>query len=120
MVEIYNMSPSSPNYDSTILDISDEIQIYVQQIINLLHGSTGSVMGALDMPIDLEHFVYETGVDSKHIENIILDKLRAYAEIPFNKFPTSVSVKFMNGNVRDICMIDISINNSRRITIKIK
>lgn len=101
------------------MDINDNINKYVQEIVMILNTQPHEVMGCYNMPIDLERLVYETNVDNKQLEREILTKIRDFTTY-YDMFPTEVSVKFAETEERDVCVIDVVINHSKKLSFMIR
>jgi hypothetical protein len=109
MVDIYYLSESDEKFDLNKLDENDPIMIYINQIKMVLSTET-IVMGAKDLSIDLEKLIYETNIDNLNLEKRIFSKIEQYCSL-FQDYPTSVRVQYFKGEERDICLIDILIND---------
>ena len=123
MIEFYTKLPGDVDYETDILEISNEFDAYLQQIKNVFSPEPGAVMGAEEMAIDLERYIYEysysEGRLKKKIENII------YNYCTFSQlFRTNIKVKFAQGTKRDLAFIDIIIKDengvARKMSIFIK
>lgn len=101
------------------LVITEELEIYVQQILMILNTSTDEIMGCSTLALDLERYVYETRINNTDLEKEILDKIRLYTTF-YDMFTIDVSVNFMKGERRDICVIDISIDKTKMFSVILK
>ena len=101
------------------LVITEELEIYVQQILMILNTSTDEIMGCSALALDLERYVYETRINNADLEKEILDKIRLYTTF-YDMFTTDVSVNFMKGEHRDICVIDVSIDKTKMFSVVLK
>lgn len=118
-VEIYTKNPEDDNdFRPDIVDITDEKDIYLNQIRNVFSATTGAVMGAADMGVQLDHLVFETNLNAKQLERRILEQIYKYCPLNY-KFKTNVTVKFSKGVKRDQAIIDVFVNDARRLQIQI-
>lgn len=101
------------------MDINDNINKYIQEIVMILNTQPHEVMGCFSMPVDLERLVYETNIDNRALEREILEKIRDYTTY-YDMFPTEVSVSFAETDMRDVCVIDITINYTKKISFMIR
>ncbi len=91
--------------------ISDELSIYLQEIMLVLNSEPHEVLGCPDMSINLEYWMYDIQIESSKLQSLILEKIRDYCSM-YQYFPTTVSASFSKGTLRDICLIDIVIQNT--------
>lgn len=116
-IEMYIKNPiDDSDYQKSNIDIVDELSIYVNQIRNIFSSEEGTVMGASDMTLNLEYYVFETQISADVLKNLIYEKLLRFASY-YNKFRTTVSVNYSKGILRDIATIDININDEQKITV---
>jgi hypothetical protein len=101
------------------MDIHDDLEIYLQQIENVLDSNIGEVLGASDMSIDLESLIFEFDVDTVALKSKIAEVIYTYCTYS-RKFKTNIDVKFAKGTVRDICLIDIIVDDVKRIGVLVK
>jgi len=116
---MYSKAINDFDYRDDILDVSNPLQIYLEQIRSILSTAKGEVAGAPDMGVDLEHYVFDTVVNETHIEQLIYDQIIKYCTL-YEDFNTSVSVKFGKGVIRDVCMVDINIDGKQLLQMQIK
>ena len=109
-----NIDPSA-----TKMDINDNINKYIQEIVMILNTAPHEVMGSFGMPLDLERLVYETNIDNKALEREIMTKIREYSTY-YDMFHTEVEVSFMETEERDTCIIDITINYTKKLSFVIR
>lgn len=116
-IELYIKNPiDDGDYQKSITDIIDESAIYINQIRNIFSCGEGTVMGASDMTINLDYYIFETQISADVLKNLIYEKLLKYATY-YKKFNTIVDVNYSKGTIRDIATIDIIIDNIQKITI---
>ncbi len=115
--EIYIKNPiDDTDYRKSNIDVVDEISIYINQIRNIFSSEEGTVMGAADMTLDLDYYIFETQISADVLKNLIYEKLLRFATY-YNKFRTTVNVNYSKGILRDIATIDININDEQTITV---
>lgn len=119
-IDMYIKNPlDDTDYQKQAIDVIDESTIYINQIRNIFSCEEGMVMGAADMTINLEHYVFETQVSSDVLKNLIYEKLLKYAPY-YKKFKTTVNVNYSKGTIRDIATIDITVDDDKKITVFVK
>ena len=92
--------------DGPILN-SDE-EYVVQQIELLFNTDTESVLGDLTYGTNYDRYIYGVGVSNTALESKILGDIR---KLDLRQFDPSVTVTFIEGTVRDIALIDISLTD---------
>jgi hypothetical protein len=123
MIEVYTKIPGDVDYNEDQLEISNEFDAYLQQIKNVFSPEPGSIMGAEDMAIDLERYIYEMNLSGDRLQKKIRDVIFTYCTFS-QIFRTKVSVKFAKGVKRDLAFIDIIVEDdkgsSKKINVFIK
>jgi len=94
------------------LELNSELAIYIQQLKILFGTEIGEVLGAQDLSLNLEEYVWETNVDAKQLQELIQLQIHKYCTYA-PKFRTDINVSFLEGEIRDVCIIDILINSTR-------
>lgn len=117
-IELYSKNPEDVDYNETQMEESDEYLAYLQQIRNILFPKVGSIFGAQQMPVDLEAYIFSLGINPKQLERIITEKINTYCTLT-KYFPTTVSVTYAKGNVRQIAIVDLAIAGQRGYKVKI-
>lgn len=119
-VEIYvkNLEDDT-DYDASVLEISDEIDIYMNQIRNIFSAEEGQIMGATDMGLGLGNYVFESKISAERLREIIVAQIQRYSSY-YSKYNTQIDVKFAKGTIRDMAVIDITVANKRKMKILFK
>jgi len=117
-VELYSISEGDSLYNSRTVELKSELQIYLNQIRNILSSENGSVLGASDMGLDLESLVYEMDLDEAEIRNQIVQQITTFCSY-YNLFKTEIIVRFSKGIVREVCFIDFVIDSTRALQFRI-
>lgn len=92
--------------DKPVLNTDEEY--VVQQIDMLFNTDTESVLGDLSYGTNYDRYIYGVGVSNTALESKILGDLR---RLDLRQFDPSVSVTFIEGTVRDIALIDITLTD---------
>ena len=117
-VEIYTVPSSEAGYNSMKVEERNELQIYLNQIRNVMNATAGSVCGAEELGVDLESYVFEMGLDETQLQGLISSQIVSFCTY-FPKFSTSINVKFGAGVARDVCFIDFNINGKKTVQYRI-
>jgi len=113
----YKTAAGDEDYDINQIDEDDPLKIYLQQLKLVLSNDT-PVIGATDMMSFLEEYIYEFELDTKEITTKIHELINTYCSLS-TVFKTSVNVRFLKGTLRDVCIVDITVNKVKlRILVK--
>lgn len=102
---------TDPNYQSGILEVSDEIAILISQIRMILSTPPGSVLGAPDFGIDLESQLFVFNINEYSLRSMLLDQVNKFVPLA-EKYQIKFNISFAKGVSRDICLIDTLINGT--------
>jgi len=119
MVDMYIVGDTEYNFDPNRVETSAILDLYLNQVRILLKTPKGSVMGYEDFGIDLEGLVFEKNLNEGTIKSEIEDAIKLYCSMG-RTFTTNVNVTFFKGTSRDMCLIDIFIDGSKRMSEFIK
>lgn len=119
MIETYSKTPEDFDYRDDQMDVSSKLDAYMVQLMNILTGQVGAVFGAQEMPVDLESYIFELGLNEQHLRKVIMDKLRTYSTL-YRDFRTEISVRYEPGKVRQIAYIDIVIEGIKGFSLFIR
>lgn len=115
-MELYIKYPTDPNYDPVQVQTNSEIEMLITQIQTILFTNTGEVMGSYRFGCDLEKLIYDFNASTYNVKSIIIEQINQYCPLA-EKFNIDVNVEFLKGEIRDIGLIDITIDS--RYAIKI-
>ena len=117
--DIYMKSPADPGYKSGIMEISDEVQMLVDQIRMILETPKGSVLGAPEFGVSLEEQLFTFDVNEYSLKSILRDQVLKFCPLA-EKYQVTFDVKFAKGTVRDWCLIDVKINGTPVFGVVVK
>lgn len=110
MIEFYTKLPDDVDYVENQLEISSEFDAYLQQIKNVFSPEPGSIMGAEEMAVDLERYIYELSFNEKRLEKKIEEIIYSYCTFS-EIFRTTIKIRFAKGVRRDLAFIDIIVED---------
>jgi hypothetical protein len=90
--------------DKPVINSTEEYVI--QQIELLFNTDTESVLGDLQYGSNYDRYVYGIGVSNTALENKVLSDIKT---LDLCGYRPNVSVTFIEGTIRDIALIDISL-----------
>ena len=117
--DLYMIFPDEKTYDMTALEQRSRLQILLGQIKMILYTTRGSVIGSPSFGCNLEDYIYSFGLSNEEIQSKIIESI--YSNCPdASEYGVTVEVSFFNGSSRDICLIDIIINNQKLLGVAVK
>lgn len=117
--ELYMRDPSDPYYTENILEHSNELENLLGQIRMILYTNQGDVMGSYTFGFNLEDKLFLFNLSQNDLQIKLMEQIFTYCPDATN-FKIAVDVQFFEGTVRDICLIDIIVNDEKRLGILVK
>ena len=113
--EIYTRDEGARKYDSTMLEVSDQVSFLILSIENLLFTRKKEVLGFPNMGINLEDMLFSLNANNSDIKSAVAIQIYGYCPLAA-LYKVEVDVKFFNGTNRDICVIDIFVDGRKSIS----
>ena len=117
--EIYCRNFSDPGYNPRQLETSNEIEALLIKIRMILFTAKGEILGNPTLGLSLEEQLFELQINASSLQKAFYGQLALYAP-EAGKFKVEVDIKFVPGEVRDICFLDIYIDGSKYMGIMAK
>jgi len=117
--EIYTRAPDDLYYKEDVYEHSSDLENLLGQIRMILYTKHGDVMGSYNFGFNLEDNIFLFNLSEDAINNKLMEMLTTYCT-DFDKFKVKVDVQFFNGSIRDICLIDIIVDDEKQIGILVK
>jgi hypothetical protein len=117
--EIYCRNSSDPGYQPNQLETSNEIEALLTKIRMILFTTKGEVLGFPDLGLSLDEQLFELQANTSAITFAFNGQLARYAP-EASKYKTDINIKFVAGEVRDFCFIDIYIDGTKYIGVMAK
>jgi hypothetical protein len=114
--ELYTRDDTARNYSPITMETGDEISFLLLQIENLMFTKPGEVLGSPRMGIDLESLLYTININEGQIKSKIINQIHTYCPLSF-RYKVNVGVNFLREFDRDIGIVDISINDTRMLSV---
>ena len=118
-MDFYIKYIGDPNYQTGVIQNNGEIEQLLTQIETTLFTRKRDVLGEPEFGCNLEDLVYGLNQNEYQIRNEIEKQISNYIPLA-SKYSTSVDVKFFRGEVRDICYVDITVNNEYTIQVNLR
>ena len=114
--DFYIRDNSAPKYQDDILEISDPISFLLMQIEMLLFTNKTEMLGMPQFGINLEEDLFLFNVNEAQLMSKITTQIYAYCPLA-NDYKVNVDVGFIQGENRDIAMIDIYIEGYKELSV---
>jgi len=114
--EIYMRDPSDPLYSPDTLEVNNDVEVLLGQIRMVLYTKPGDVLGAYDFGYNLEDNLFLLNLSGDELQTKILAAIYQYCPDASN-YQVDVKIEFFRGTVRDICLIDIYIDNRKLLGV---
>ena len=108
-----------PHYKEGILEINDELEMLIGQIKMLLFTNTGEVLGQPDFGINLEEQLFTFNLNESALKTMLQEQTVRFIPLA-DKYNVQYQARFVRGTTRDMCVIDISINNVHQFGVFVK
>tara|TARA_B110000285_G_scaffold156055_1_gene174140 strand:+ start:3896 stop:4252 length:357 start_codon:yes stop_codon:yes gene_type:complete len=118
-MDFYIKYIGDPNYQTNTIQNVSEIEQLLAQIETTLFTRKRDVLGEPGFGCNLEDLVYGLNQSEFQIRNEIEGQLANFVPLS-QKYDTAVNVSFMKGEVRDICYVDITVNNEYKIQVNLR
>jgi hypothetical protein len=117
--ELYTRAPSDPLYYPGILEQSDEIETLLGQIRMIMFTKQGDVLGSYTFGYNLEDNLFLFNLSAGQLKTTLRDAIYTYCP-DASRYSVDVEVQFFRGSVRDVCLIDITIDGQKRLGVLVK
>ena len=117
--ELYLRDPSDPLYTANTLEHSSELDNLIGQIRMILFTNQGDVVSAYDFGFNLEDKLFLFNLSQNDIKIKLSEMIYAFCPSA-SDYKLDIDVQFFQGSVRDICLIDILIDDQKRLGVLIK
>lgn len=117
--EIYCRNYTDPGYRANQLETSNEIEALLTKIRMILFTTKGEVLGFPNLGLSLDEQLFELQANTSTLQAAFYGQLAAYAP-EASKYKTDINIKFVPGEVRDFCFLDIYIDGTKYIGVMAK
>jgi len=110
-MEIYNRTSGDPNFNPGQIEVHDEIMEFIQEIEMIMFTRRREVIGHKMFGANLEDVIYSLNATNGEIESLIQKQIIHYVPLA-SRIPFTVTCRFMKGQVRDLAVVDVIIDNT--------
>lgn len=108
--DFYIKYPEHNLYHSELIFTDSKTDMIVNKIEMVLFTNKGDFIGDPDFGANLEFYLWQTRVSATKIDSIIRDQFDKYVP-ELNSIGYELNVSIMRGEIRDILIIDIILND---------
>lgn len=113
-VDIYIKNNNYPYFDKDEIDISDDLEIFLQQLEMIITTPKGSLLGEPDFGVDLESYLWSFYKGSSGIQQEINQQINTYIQPRLAlSINYEISVNFLKGEVWDTIIVDVLIDGNK-------
>jgi len=114
VVDIYIKNNEYPYFDQNEIDITDDLEIFLQQIEMIITTPKGSLIGDPDFGVDLESYIWSFNRGSSNIKQDITQQINTYIQPSLAlTMNYDISVNFLRGEIWDSIIVDILIDGTK-------
>ena len=118
-VDIYLRNSTDPTYEEGRAEISEELDLFLQQIEMVILTPKGSVMGDPDYGASLDTYLWSFGKTGPELEAEAMRQINKYCSYRVN-YDVEIYATVQEINFQDIAVIDIAINGAKLLGLAIK
>ena len=118
LTDMYMVLPGENNYDPNAIEQYSSQQVLLGQIKMLLYTTKGSVLGSPDFGFNLEDYLFSFNLSTADLQKRMVESI--YQNCPdASTYNVKVDISFFKGSVRDICLVDIYIDDQKLLGIAV-
>ncbi len=115
LTEIFCRNPNDPGYTPQ-LETKSSLEALLTKIRMIIFTGKGEILGHPEFGLSLEDQLFELSLNASQIQRDFYDQLSAYAP-EAGSYAVQIEINFQPGEVRDICFIDIYIDNRKYLGV---
>lgn len=108
--EIYAIPSGEKRYRNDVVELSNELDVIIQQVDLLLFTNKGEVLLMPDFGCNLEQYLFETSYNESMIKSIIMNQIQNFIYLK-GTYSVDVDVSFVKWDFNVAMVIDLKINN---------
>lgn len=113
---MYIRNPDDPNFIPGNIEISSDLEMFIQQIEMVLMTEQGEILGQPDFGANLEYYVHSLNISAGRIKTLVTSQIVQFCPLS-SKFPFNVDMSFYKGDVKDIGLLEIEIDDTIKFNI---
>lgn len=117
---MYLRNSTDPTFEDGRTEISETIDLFLQQIEMVLLTPKSSVMGLPDFGASLELFLWEFNVSATQLENEIIRQINTHCSLAGRFKLDATAEVFQTDGYQDTAVVNIAIDGVNLIGLQIK
>jgi hypothetical protein len=117
-VDLYLRIPTDPNYDEMEIESDVDLENFLQAIEMILTTRRGDVLGDPQFGANLEDYVW-SNYSSSQIQSELNQQIALYCADFAYKIPYKVDVSFIQGDITDTILVDISLDGTKVLGVAV-
>jgi hypothetical protein len=113
-VDIYFKLPEYPYYNPSEIEITDDLEMFLQHVEMIITTPKGSILGDPEFGCSLESYLWSTQKGGGEIKQEISTQIYEYVDFDdVNGIPYDIEVSFLKGELWDTAIIDLTIDGTK-------
>jgi phage baseplate assembly protein W len=113
-VDLYFKMDTYPYYDADEIEITDRLELLLQEVEMILTTSKGSVLGDPDFGLSLDSYIWSTSKGSSHIKQDAENQINKYiSNDALRGIALDIEVNFIKGEIWDSIILDVLIDGTQ-------
>jgi hypothetical protein len=118
-IDIYLRIPTDPNYDPNQIEVDEDFFNFYQEIEHILTTQKRSVLGDPNFGADLESYVWSEA-SSSEVSAALNKEIADYCPEYIGKIDYNIDVTFFEGETFDYMLVDITLDGTKVLGIKVR
>lgn len=110
--EIYAIPNGEKRYRDDVVELSNELDVIIQQVDLLLFTNRGEVLLMPEFGCNLEQYLFETSYNEEMIKSMIMTQINNYIYLR-GTYTVDVDVSFVKWDFNVAMVVDLTINNKK-------
>jgi hypothetical protein len=113
-VDIYFKLDSYPYYNPKEIELTESIDVFIQQLDMLFSTPKTSVLGSPNFGIDLEQYIWSTAKSTSSIRQEIINQINEYISYDLLDYiDYDIEINYLKGDVWDTVVVDVIIDGTK-------
>ena len=113
-IDLYFKMDTYPYYDADEIEITDRVELLLQEVEMILTTSKGSVLGDPDFGLSLDSYIWSTAKGNSHIKQDAENQINKYiSNDTLRGIDLGIEVNFIKGEIWDTIILDILIDGTQ-------
>lgn len=110
--DLYAIPNNEKRYRDDVVELSNELDVIIQQVDLLLFTNKGDVLLLPDFGCNLEQYLFETSYNEAVIKSVIMNQINTFIYMR-GTYKVDVDVSFIKWDFNVAMVVDLTINNKK-------